>query len=534
MQFAYNEVGNMTTLLDEGDLSSNDDDLSAQISYHQVEIEAENKYIMATPASIAVSAGGKTMRRRETVMDQNTGSVTAIKQYLEDGTVALHEMEYDPYGNLIKITRPANAKGERLAIEYGYDPEVYSYVTKSSNSYGYSSEARYDYSFGQLLSSKDLNGQEMQYELDELGRVVKIRGPYEIASGASYTIQFSYHPEAEVPYALTKHYDPAHPVNPLITSTFMDGLGRVLQIKKDVALYQGEGALDKEGMVVSGRVFYDGLGRATTAYYPTSEAQGKETVLSLLDSDVKPTLTAYDVLDRTLKVTLPDLAVTATEYGFAADGKGIQQFSTKTTDARGRLTSVKNYTSEGDVWTNFSYNAIGEQLEAIDDKGDKTVSTYDWLGRRITRVHPDAGLSTYAYDLAGNLTSLQTANLQETGEFVTYSYQYERLTDVTYPSNPENNVHYSYGEAGASDNRAGRVVLQEDASGAQEFSYGPLGEVVKNTRTVVIPQHGVQTYSCRTRWKTPAPTCRYIPSWWSPPRKLFTANSRLTSASSPT
>lgn len=107
---------------------------------------------------------------------------------------------------------------------------------------------------------------------------------------------------------------------------------------------------------------------------------------------------------------------------------------------------MKNYTSEGDVWTSFNYNALGEQIEAIEDKGNKTVSTYDWLGRRISRVHPDAGLSTYAYDLAGNLTSLQTANLQKTGELITYSYKDEHLTDITYPSNPENNVHYSYGE----------------------------------------------------------------------------------------
>jgi YD repeat-containing protein len=62
--------------------------------------------------------------------------------------------------------------------------------------------------------------------------------------------------------------------------------------------------------------------------------------------------------------------------------------------------------------TEFIGHSLGEQREAIDDKGDKTISTYDRLGRRITRVHPDAGLSTYAYDLAANLTSLQTANLQ--------------------------------------------------------------------------------------------------------------------------
>jgi RHS repeat-associated protein len=59
-------------------------------------------------------------------------------------------------------------------------------------------------------------------------------------------------------------------------------------------------------------------------------------------------------------------------------------------------------------------------------------------------------------------------------------------------------VHYTYGAAGAAFNRAGRVVQQEDASGAQEFFYGPLGETVKNVRTIVIPKFGTQTYV--TQW----------------------------------
>ena len=58
-----------------------------------------------------------------------------------------------------------------------------------------------------------------------------------------------------------------------------------------------------------------------------------------------------------------------------------------------------------------------------------------------------------------------------------------------------NRVLHNVRAAGATDNRAGRIVLQEDATGAQEFFYGPLGEVVKNIRTIVIPQFGDQTYT---------------------------------------
>lgn len=79
-------------------------------------------------------------------------------------------MEYDDYGNLTKITRPKNGKDQRLSVEYMYDDKVHTYTTKISNSYGYSSEATYDLSFGQILSSKDLNGNQVTYELDKLGR----------------------------------------------------------------------------------------------------------------------------------------------------------------------------------------------------------------------------------------------------------------------------------------------------------------------------------------------------------------------------
>ncbi len=502
--YAYDNLGNVTNFTDYGD-DKPDDDLNAVITYHNL----PGNYIMATPKSITVTGNGKTYRKREAVIDSNTGDITQIKQYLESGDPAVHAMEYDAFGNLSKITRPANNEGKRLSMEYTYDSKVQTYVTKVSNSYGYSSEAEYDVRFGQLLKSKDLNGNEINYEIDNLGRVTKITGPYEKLNGSGFTIKFEYHPEAEVPWALTKHYDPSNPKNDLETSIFVDGLGRVLQTKKDAALYQGDGKLDKEVMVVSGRVIFDAFGRSTKAYYPITEDLGNQGIFNSSQDDVKPTEMTYDILNRALTVTLPDAAVTKTEYGFDGDKFGAKQFSTKTTDAngkqtqqfadvKGRVTSVKNITASKDVWTSFTYNAIGEQVEATDDMGNTTYSAYDLLGRRISRKHPDAGVSNYVYDLAGNLTQLETANLQKQGGAITYKYDFERLTDISYPLNPENNVHYTYGAAGATDNRAGRIVVQEDASGAQEFFYGPLGEVIKNVRTIVIPRHDEQTYT--TEW----------------------------------
>ena len=503
IMYGYDTKGNIISYTDFGD-EGDEDNISATITYHNL----SGLYLISSPQSIVVSGSGVTYRKREAVIDPQTGDVIKIKQFLTDSEFSEHSMEYDEFGNLKKITMPKNAKDQRLSFDYVYDNIVHTYSVKVSNSYGYTSESAYDFKYGQLVMSKDANGNQITYELDNVGRVAKITGPYE-KGGSGYTLKFEYHPEASVPWALTRNYDPSDPKNDLMTAIFVDGLSRVLQTKKDVAIYTGDGKADTEMMAVSGRIKFDAFGRTIKALYPITEPVGTAGVMNTNEDTVKPTLTTYDVLNRALTVTLPDNTVTQTLHGFESDRDGKKQFSTKTidangkqteqfTDVKGRVTSVKNYTSNKPIWTSFRYNAINEQIETTDDLGHTTFSTYDNLGRRTSRKHPDAGVTTYAYDLAGNLKELVTANLQKEGLAVLYTYDFERPVEIIYPQNPENNVKYTYGEAGASDNRVGRVVVQEDATGAQEFFYGPLGEVVKNIRTVVIPQFDEQTYV--TEW----------------------------------
>ena len=65
---------------------------------------------------------------------------------------------------------------------------------------------------------------------------------------------------------------------------------------------------------------------------------------------------------------------------------------------------------------------------------------------------------------------------------------------IDYPKNFQNKVQLHYGDADAKFNRRGRVWLQEDGSGGQEFYYGMKGEIEKTIRTVLISESNVQTY----------------------------------------
>jgi len=502
--YGYDTKGNITQYTDFGDAGAADD-LSAAITYYDI----EDKYIVGSPKSILVSGSGITYRRRESTIDVKNGDVTQIRQYLQDGTMATHDMGYDVYGNLINITGAANARKQRFREDYVFDDQVHQFIVKASNSYGYTSQATFDYRFGRQLSSVDMNNNPARYQLDDLGRMVQVTGPYELAAGAPYTIRFDYHPGSTIPWAHTAHYDPAHPGNDLETVVFTDGLGRLLQTKKDAAIFQGKGVDDKEQMIVSGRILFDGLGRQVTTYYPVIEDKGSDSVFNASFDNITPTQATYDVLNRVLTSTLPDGSVTQHSYGFDGDRQQQIQFSTKIEDAngkmieqftniRGLITANKNYASGGDVWTSYTYDPVNQLLSSTDDIGATTSFQYDMLGRKVIQVHPDAGKSQYAYDLAGNLIRLVSANLQKDSTAITYSYDFNRVTDVAYPHNPENNIHYTYGAAGDAFNRAGRIVVQEDASGAQEFFYGLLGETIKNVRTLAIPGFGQRTYV--TQW----------------------------------
>ena len=105
---------------------------------------------------------------------------------------------------------------------------------------------------------------------------------------------------------------------------------------------------------------------------------------------------------------------------------------------------------------------------------------------------------TYDTPSLGNVLTKQTANLTKEGKFITYDYDYQRLTGINYPDHPENNVKYYYGGRNASQNRIGRLMLREDGTGAIEYFYGKMGEVTKTRRTLIVPNQAIATYV--TQW----------------------------------
>jgi len=293
-----------------------------------------------------------------------------------------------------------------------------------------------------------------------------------------------------------------------------------VQTKKDAAVSPQAGTAPTDVMAVSGRIIFDPLGRTIRQFYPVTESLGQQGTFNPAFDSVQPTITAYDILDRATLVTAPDTTTTTIAYDFGADRFGQTRFRTTVTDANGvrkemfrdvrtQTTTVNEFNNGGTAVfrTSYAYDPLRQITGVTDDQGNVTSVVYDLFGRRSAINNPDAGLTTFTYDLADNLTAKQTANLRATGQQVTYAYQFNRVTAINYPAFPANNVTYTYGAAsqrnpGPVGNVVGRITHITDGAGTEDRLYGPLGEIVRETRAIPVQGNQVLTYTTQFQFDT--------------------------------
>jgi RHS repeat-associated protein len=344
-------------------------------------------------------------------------------------------------------------------------------------------------------------------------------------------------PTNKLHHALTRHFDPEYraneesvtTANQILTSTLADGFGKPVQVKKMFARHlvattgnTPNTTNNKLEWLLAGKIKQDAYGRAIESYYPTTQTDdftGLTSNVSFVPTNafvydntadtVEPTMATYDVLDRSKTTKLPG-ETEETTMAYTIDGdrfvttvtNELGQVQKSFTDVRGRTTQTLQESVTGNIPTNFEYNNIGELLKVKDVAGNETISKYDLAGRRTELRHPDNGITQFVYDKASNLIERKTANLLQVNQKIEYKYTYNRLDEIKYPQNPENNVHYYYGTAGnsdaANDNAVGRLWYHVDATGTQYMKYGRLGELTLNRRSVAVP--GDRVYWFQTEW----------------------------------
>jgi hypothetical protein len=375
--FEYDLYGNVKRFVDAGEVGEADDAV-AVIDYAYRDDES---WIVDRPATITVTGGdGKTYRVRKGQYDAK-GNLRAHTGFDGAGQESVTTLDYHPNGTLKTVTGPANAKGERYALNYRYDAPNQQYVTRTEDSFGYVSEAGYDYRFGQPLWTLDLNKNRIEYLHDTFGRTAKVWGPYDIGARVA-TFDFEYHPEAGVPWALTRNKGFWQEDDTLDTLLYIDGLKRVVQTKKEAELLQGD--VKVYGLTVSGKVEFDALGRTVAQGQPLFES-GYQTPFVWQMTPKNPTLFTYDLLGRTTLAVLPDQAKMQTAYGFeeglfltrVIDPKLKEKKTLK--DVRGNIAAVKELLAGTWITTRYAYDPLSQIVTVLDDHRNRTTVAYDQL-----------------------------------------------------------------------------------------------------------------------------------------------------------
>ena len=501
----YDRYRNVTEYIHYGDTAHHDEWFKAEIEY-----ATGMPHNLALPVQIIVKDHNGNVMQKRTASYYPTGKLQQLVRHNSGGD-AQYDFTYDTYGNLSSAVMPQNLNGQRLQFTYQYDTSAHTYPVRVDNvSLGFFSTASYDLKFGKPTRTVDINGNEMRYQYDSMGRCTTIVAPYEIDSGRPYTIRMEYHPKnygtlnisgsGGQSYACTYHYDCQHQSDPIKTTVIADGLGRMMQTKKDAEINGNEWSL------VTGKVKYDCFGRTIEQYHPFKEDIALFATYNSYYVPETRTSMEYDIMNRQTKMKLPTSDSTMMSYGVETWG-GKKLLRTVTEDAKGnqvkvltgtmgqQIVQIDPYGSE----TSFEYDCLGQLRKSTDPDGFETTYYYDMVGQLVFRKHPDAGEDSYEYDPAGNLILHTNA----AGEQLDYRYHYNQLTDVLCSLYPANNVHYEYGtynNTNLANNSVGKITRQEDASGWQTFKYGKLGETIENIRTFAVP-FDAQIYTFRMNFE---------------------------------
>ncbi|MCP4542719.1 MAG: hypothetical protein GY832_36820 [Chloroflexi bacterium] len=150
--------------------------------------------------------------------------------------------------------------------------------------------------------------------------------------------------------------------------------------------------------------------------------------------------------------------------------------------------------------TSYIYDPLQQLVQVVDPDGNVTTHEYDRLGRRTATTTPDGGRVELFYDPASQVIAKVTPNLRAAGGQISYAYDFNRLEGISY-SDGTPSVTYEYGGTGASHNGVGRIVCVLDGAREQFREFGLLGEVTKETTTMLVHNLNDNTEE-RLTWTT--------------------------------
>lgn len=359
-------------------------------------------------------------------------------EYDESGRLVGHT---DADGNRVAYTHDIGARQESVQDRlghvtlYGYDLE--GNVVSQTDALGHTTFYTYDV-FGNKLSETDPLGHTTFYTYDERDNLLTQTDPL------GHTTSYTYNERGQV-----------------LTTT--DPLGR-----------STSNTYDPSGNLIETR---DALGNVTSYAY---DARGLQ--VSMTDALHHTTSYAYDPSGNLTTET--DARGHSTSYAYDPNGNRVRQITTRTNESGVVETLTTSYAYDGlnrlvkttypdGAITETSYNSIGQQEVSTDQLGRQTTYAYDEQGRLIGTTYPDGAREESAYDAEGH----RVRSTDRAGRATTYAYDaMGRLVTTTAPDGATTGTSYD---------EAGRTIAATDALGnVTHYEYDAVGRQVKVTNAL--------------------------------------------------
>ena len=348
--------------------------------------------------------------------------------------------QYDSYGNVTRITNPRGYNND-----IAYETDYHTFPRMKTNALGHHEYFVFDPGYGNLLSHTDANNHQRSAQYDGLGRILTLQD----SSGNTITsYEYAFADIAGWTTPNRVRTITHTPTGDVWSEERYDGLGR-----KYERLSVGQNG--PEDPICEQTSFNDRgmVWKRTFPYYKISEAENRHWRCQIMENDdpeapsgvwaqvglsrpvkSRQELNATQIAENTIIYEAPLSRKTMDPLGHerrvVSDAFG-NQVGVWEPNANG---SVGDYPNNEGQYTRFGYDAAG-RLEFVrrhvfrdqqpNDKDPVTNLWYDTLGRKVMMDDPDRGVSTYAYDLNGNLTRTLDARGVETAR------EYDALDRLT-------------------------------------------------------------------------------------------------------
>jgi len=430
------------------------------------------------------------------------GKLTRQQGWVEGSTyINSVRSAYDSYGN---ITGAKDGNGNLRTV--AWDNVFHAYPIQENIEVGsgkpdLSIAVDYNLGLGGVTRSIDFNDNQTHYQYDRFGRLTNIIRPGDSSQFPTQSFAYAMTDPAK---GLLYSYDnegnltlQTGIISPSSVSTsaretsgqagtfdaiqYVDGLGRKLALVEE-----GE-----TGFIVKEAVLFNTKGTARFGFFPFEKATAAYASPSL----TMPALeTRYDATGRPLLTINPadkDGVITqaAIEYlplaKTVTDENNIPKSFFQ--DGLERLVKVHEENNGETYVTRYANDPTNVLVRITDAQDNVKTFEYDGLSRKTALNDPDRGRMEYTYDAAGNL--VQTVDNK--GQAVVYTYDgANRMLSEDYLDaagiTPDVSFFYDAPSADYPDalNLKGELSWVEDLSGGQFFSYDNRGNTDKIIRRI--------------------------------------------------